>query len=362
MRKQPLILLGAALGLFVQAQETTSLELLARRAADSTIAARADCDTIIEVNGYAVRVVKNDGRIRRIGLNLFSDDLKKQADKDLLGYIEEAMLARSMGIDDEPFDKTVITAGSIADFKKISPDTPCAVNSVNSRTMSASWNLGSKTVAVTIPVGYDTTSKGSRSDIENDFISRLRSFKGGRAPFGTVDEGSLEPYKEDKFVLPGAAYHSKQITRNVYFDADRKTPVWDSASPLESIANLFIYPSDRYGDTRINISILKHEYGEKEQVEVPLNRFLAMCEEAGCMPLWGVEKFENGVLEGAMFLYNKKKGYDHTLKIECRPEDVINGKGAIKARAGLFIPANNVRELFAPYVKKTEKEKIKYVK
>ncbi len=362
MRKYVILLLCAVVCSMSRAENLNAPEMLARHVGNGSISGASDCDTVIAVNGYDVRVVKNNGAISHIGLNLFSEDMKRSVDRELLGYMEEALLAKSLGISDEPFDKLVITSGTIADFKKLGPDSSCSVNSMNSKSMSASWDLGGKTVSVTIPVGYDTNSKGSRTDIEEDFITKLRSYNGSRAKFETIEAGRLEPYSANISVYPGAAYHSRLITRDVYFSDNGTDPVWDAASPKESIANLFLYPSEKYGNTKINISILRHEYGEKNEVSVALDQFLAMCESDGCVPFWGVEKFENGVLEGALFLYNKRKGYDHTLKIVCKPEDVINGKGDIRARASLFIPTNNVHELFAPYVKKTEKEKIKYVK
>lgn len=93
-----------------------------------------------------------------------------------------------------------------------------------------------------------------------------------------------------------------------------------------------------------------------------MDRFLAYCEEEGCVPFWGVEKFHNGKLEGALFIYNQDQGYDHVLKIDCIPQEVIEGKGSITARASLFVPTNNVNNLFQPYIKKTDKERIRYDK
>ena len=44
------------------------------------------------------------------------------------------------------------------------------------------------------------------------------------------------------------------------------------------------------------------------------------------------------------------------------PEEIINGNGQIKARASLFIPTNNVYNLYSPYVKKSKNERIDYEK
>lgn len=209
----------------------------------------------------------------------------------------------------------------------------------------------------------DTTQAGSRTEIENDFITRAKESNSERRPFGEINHENLVAYGDDLYILPGESYQNKNINRNAYFKNDEQIiPVWTTEHPLESISDLFIFPSSAYSNPQVEITVLKHEYGEKETFSVPLSHLLATAEEDGCVPFWGVEKYENGILEGALFLYNRKKGYDHVLKIECKPVEVINNNAAIKARASLFIPTNNVKDLFAPYIKKSEEEKIKYDK
>lgn len=357
-----MLLLGFVLCSYAQAENKRIIELLSTQDEHISIPDELECDTIVDINGYAVHIIKDNSRIKHIGLNLFSDEMKKSVDKDFLNYIEEALLAKSLKIDDELYDKLVISKGTICDFKSLTPESACTVNTLNSKSMSVEWAKDNKKISVSIPIGYDTSSSGNRSDIENGFISRLSSFKGRRLEFATLDKELLEPYGDDMFIYPGATYQSKDVTRNTYFNSKDINPVWDAGLPLESMANLFIFPSDKYGDTKVNLTILKHEYGEKESVTISLNQLLSVCEDDGCVPYWGVEKYENGILDGALFLYNQQKGYDHVLKIECNPIAVISSKADIKARASLFIPTNNVQNLYSPYVKKTEKEKIKYDK
>lgn len=179
----------------------------------------------------------------------------------------------------------------------------------------------------------------------------------------TFDLNTSEPYDDDKYIIPGSSYQNKNITRNIYLTTDSViNPIWDSKFPLESIANLFICPNEIYRDIELNVTVLKHEYGEKENFIVALDTFLAYCEEEGCVPFWGVEKFHGGKIEGALFLYNQGQGYDHVLKIDCDPKAVIENNGSISARVSLFVPTNNVNNLFQPYIKKSDKEKIHYDK
>lgn len=211
--------------------------------------------------------------------------------------------------------------------------------------------------AATDSLGHD---KGrGRGEAEDRLIEQIRKSDGRRSTAFEIQEERLSPYGEELFVLPGQTYQNREITRNVYLDASL-SPVWDLSHPSESIANLFLFPSGIYGDVEMEMTVLKHEYGEKEVLEVQVGQALAAFEQEGCLPYWGIERMEGGKLEGALFLYNPWEGYDHVLKIECSPEEIISGAGIVKARASLYIPANNVDNLHAPYVKKTDEEKIKY--
>ena len=143
--------------------------------------------------------------------------------------------------------------------------------------------------------------------------------------------------------------------------AEDLKPVWTTAQPLESMANLFLFPSEAYGEKMIELTVLKHEYGTREKLTVPLAGLLAVCESEGCETYWGVETYENGLLCGALFFRNRRGGYDHVLKIECNPTEVIGGTGKLTARASLYVPTNNIHNLMAPIPDKEGKSrKIRY--
>ena len=319
------------------------------------------CDTVVNVGGYPVRVIKQNNTLRHLGLNLFADEAKKSADPELLNFIESALLIKSQNIETDNSEKRSLIQGRLTDFRNINPGVPCRINTIDNKTMTVEWSLNGKRVSVSIPIGYDTAHSGTRGEIEDQFISKVKGPRLERIPFKEIDNGDLEPKDDEIYVVHDGTYLNKEISRDTYFhDGYEPVPVWDAAFPLESFANLILYPSELYGDKNLQVSVLKHEYGEKEMFTTRLDQFIAACEQDGCLPFWGVEKFENGTLEGVIFLYNEKKAYDHVLKITCTPEDVINGNGTIQARASLFIPTNNVHNLYAPYVKKSESEKINF--
>lgn len=319
-----------------------------------------DCDTIVNVEGYSVHLIRENGEDVFSGLNLFSQEMKESVDKDLLSRIESDLYNVILQKSDTKDVITKIIKGKLSELKSITPDTPCTVSSINSTNVKAEWNINGKIIAVEIPVSYETVKGTDRSKTENSMINRIKKSDGNRNPI-EIDKDNLESLGEDLFLLPGGSYHSKDITNNIYFDSSLGS-IWDTNHVFESFADLFILPSEKYGNVEVLLTVLKHEYGDKETIATTVNKMLAEFEKDGCVPFWGVEKLTNGVVEGALFLYNKKQGYDHVLKIECDPEEIINGNGQIKARASLFIPTNNVYNLYSPYVKKSKNERIDYEK
>lgn len=326
---------------------------------DEMVGDVSDCDTIVVYGGYNVHIVKNNSLSIHAGLNLFGDDVKKSMGNDILNRLETELLEICLDKDCEDVSVKVVL-GNLMSFKNISPETSYSITNSSSRDLSVEWETESGSVKVSMPLNYQTVKGGSRSDIEKTFISNVKKNEKRRSK-AFFDLERAEPYGDDKYIIPGHSYQSKDITRNVFLTTDSVVNlIWDSNFPLESIANMFICPNDNYGDIELNITVLKHEYGEQEKFSVQLEKFLAYCEEEGCIPFWGVERFQDGKIEGALFLYNQGQGYDHVLKINCMPQEVIEGNGVITARASLFVPTNNVNNLFQPYIKKTDKEKIRY--
>lgn len=321
------------------------------------LAVYLDCDTVLDINGYSVHIINVEGENIFSGLRLFPDYLKQSADKELLESIESNLYLLTGNISEEKYNPVKILSGKISDFRNVGIDTPCNVTTHDSKEMVVEWNLNGKRLKVSLPVAYDTAKQGSRSEIENRFISRLKSGKGVKREVPKVNTEILEPYGDNIYLLPGESYLKKGIiTRNIYLDTETLEPVWSRELPLESVANLFIFPSAGYEEADVELKILKHEYGENETVTVPLNTLLAVAEADGCVPYWGVEKLSDGVLEGALFLLNKSQGYDHVIRMQFNVNSLFDGNGKITATASLYIPANNVQNLFAPDLKKTNKE------
>ena len=305
-------------------------------------------DTVFNYLGYHVHLTMNGPEVDHVGINLFNDDIKASIDKDMLDYAETTLLAKILGIDLNRNTEFSFHQGNISDLKKVYTDTPCTISNHNSRFLSFEWELNpNKTLRMDMPISYENLNGSNRGEIESSFIKKIKTSNLVRT---SIDSNLLkepQPYGNDLYIIPGKTYLNKEINRNIYLRMDSTDcPIWSIDYPIESISNLFLFPSDKYGTIGIEITVLKHEYGETETFNTNIENLMAVCEEQGCIPYWGVESKDGPMLSGTLFLYNWKHGYDHVLKIECNPEDVINNNGILRARASLYIPTNNIQTLF----------------
>ena len=320
-----------------------------------------NADTIVSYKGYPVKVKQEKGDIKHLGLNIFNPEWKNMLDENLLNYIERDLLLQ-VATEDAGTDSMIIfNVGNLGDIKHVDQNTACNITTIDSSILSVEWTLDNgKHILLSVPVSYDILLGGTRAEIEEAFISQLKRSNSHRNIDIEIDPAGLQPYGETEYILPGLWYINDQISRNIYLYSDKDfSYVWDKERPLESISNLFICDA---GDVKpvVDLTIVKHDYGEKEEIRTDIENLISVAEIEGCVPYWGVESYENGIITGSLFLNHPGQYYDHVLKIECNPEEIIAGKGKIKAKAYLYIPTNNVSNLNEPYRVKTEDEKIKY--
>ena len=320
-----------------------------------------DGETLVAYKGYPVRIMCLEDSITHIGLNLFNQDLKQIVDEDLLGYIERDLLLQVMNV--RPYYDSIIEfkIGNISDIKSVDINTDCYISNLDSNLLAVEWNLGKgKRILLYVPYNYEVFHEGTREEIEKDFIAKLKNGNLQRNVSADINPEFLQPYGETDYILPGPYYINEQITRNMYLTSTADLyPVWDKDKPIESISNLFICNAGN-ADIMVDLTVFKHEYGQKEQIVTSIGNLIALAELEGCIPFWGLEDMNDGTMSGSLFLYNPKQGYDHVLKIDCIPEEIIDGQGRLAAKAYLYIPSNNISSLDQPYRIKTEDEKIKY--
>lgn len=200
-----------------------------------------------------------------------------------------------------------------------------------------------------LPAIARSPEKSGRAEAENRFIERLKSWPGTTVDDWEVDITGAETYRDSMLILPGKNYQIPHVSSTTYhaYDEDGNVyPLVDSGFPAESLANIFLLPLDESREIPLDITFITHDYGSKTRIETTVDKFVSLCQSEGCEVYFGVEDIKSSGITCSLFLYNRAKGYDHVVKLDCDPVAVIDGDGAISARVGLYVPADNVESLY----------------
>lgn len=306
-----------------------------------------------------VASAQNDGQQPR----LFNDALRKVYPSAVLDHVEQAYATFLGGKKDSSgrFDNIRFNRGSWQSLSQVNDSTYCTVEMLFGRLYTISWP---GIVELEFPVQYDKILGGTRAEVEDRLIERLKTNDAEPSIKRIICTLSQLRDEDGLLVLDGETYQIADVNKNLYFIAESDTTktddlsieedeqpvkpkvglVCDSLYPAQSVANIFIYGSRQ--SIPLTIVIPKHEYGEQETVETTVETLLQECEADGCEAYWGVEKVTDNELQGALFLYNRSLGYDHILRVTCDPRLIGSDKLTMQARMSLFVPNNNVKNLY----------------
>ena len=361
MRRSLFVVVLMLLGITAVADKTSDYSKIKGVLSHNGLQISENTDTVVTFKGYPIRIIQENDSILHAGLNLFSSEVKEMIDEELLGFIERDLLLQVISSPGESQSFVEFKIGNLTDMKRIDCSTPFNISNMEGNLLSVEWRpQEGKTVLVYAPISYEILRGMTRGEVEQDFISRLKKSNLRRNVSTEFDPSALQRYGDREYFLPGSHYINENITGNIYLYSDgAPSLIWDVEHPSESISNLFISSVGKE-DSELDLTVIKHEYGEKEEIKTTVENFMAVAANEGCIPFWGIESLNDGKLTGSLFLYNEREGYDHVLKIECLPEEIIEGRGSISANAYLYIPSNNVRTINEPYRIKSEDEKIRY--
>lgn len=306
----------------------------------------------------AISAQNNDGQIQ-----LFGEAIREANPPAPLDYVERAYAAY-LNSDKEfanHYGNIRFNQGSWKSLSQVNDSTACTVEMLFGRYYVISWP---DIAEVEFPVQYDKLLGGIRTDIEDALITRLKDKSA--QPHVEIPNYFLSELRDESglLVLAGEAYQLADINKNIYFIATRDTAktdtlsaekdstammpkaslVYDSTYPAQSVANIFICGAKQ--SIPITIVIPKHEYGKQETVITTVETLLQECIADGCEVYWGTESVADDELRGALFLYNMSYGYEHIMRITCDPRLIGSDKLTMQGRMSLFVPTNNVKNLY----------------
>ena len=302
-----------------------------------------------------VIIIKNeDSVITHIGYKLFAHSLRAEHPSPIYNYIEYALLDHKFHFSDNPFTYKDLKfiEGGWKDVENVGETTSFQIDAVQDRFYILTWFLSdSKKVSLQFPINYERLSLVNRRELEQNIIRDINRYHIKESIHIDFSEKDLNYNEKGVAYKEGHTYLDKAINNNIYYqksDSSDWSLMYSSDYPVETIANLCVAADAMAVDDIVNIKFVKYDY-TKEAVSLKMKDFIGYMKSEGCVPFWGVESIEGDKIEGALFLYNKDKGFNHVLKIEAYTQDVAAGKRELTATAYLLSPTTNVRDLNYQY-------------
>lgn len=301
-------------------------------------------------------------QVRDGGLRLFSDGMRQAYPSAPLDYVEAAYRAYANGVKDDSgrFEGLTFVYGSWESLAAaVTDSTACTVSLINGRQYSIVWDGIAQMV---FPVQYDRIIGDSRSAIEDSLIGRLKSH---RAEARCVIPDSLVAdtlVGDSLYVVKGDTYGVAQVSRDVYvmMTADSlMATVYSPDMPVASLADMFICGLDGLS-VPVVITIPRHDYGIVDTLTTTVESLREVCAADGCVPFWGTESISGDELRGTVFFYNRTLGYDHVLRVVCDPRLIGSQDFCLRCRMSLFVPTNNVKNLYEVVDPNAPKKAINY--
>lgn len=302
-------------------------------------------------------------QVKSGGLRLFSDGMRQAYPSAPLDYVEDAYRAYANGVKDDSsrFEGLTFVYGSWESLAAALTDsTACTVSLINGRQYSIVWD---GIAQIVFPVQYDRIIGDSRSVIEDSLIRRLKSCRVEAVcviPDSLVAADTL--VGDSLYVVKGDTYGVAQVSRDVYLmmTADSlMATVYSPEMPVATLADMFICGLDGLSVPAV-ITIPRHDYGVVDTLTTTVESLREVCGADGCVPFWGTESIDGDELRGTVFFYNRALGYDHVLRVVCDPRLIGAPDFCLHCRMSLFVPTNNVKNLYEVADPNAPKKAINY--
>ena len=306
---------------------------------------------------YYINNIKNGGQplkirqgrkgyVEHIGIPLFSEEYVTACPSPVFDCLEYLTLCQQYHLvkNTLPLADIKFFHGSWEELCHIGDQKTVSVETVKEKYYLVKWQENDRTIVeLALPINYELLNCMSRKELNDDFVRKLKDSESGNAM--PVDYLQAQ---QSQYIIP-------EITENQNIDS-LGCLIYDSSLPQESLANLMLASNSVAPNATMQLELVL-DRDKRERLQIPLNRWNALCRSCGCKPYFGNEDNENGIIRGVQVMSNMPTGYDHILYVECAQEQLGKKDISLKAMAYLYVPSSNVKELFAVPKKQQSKTK-----
>lgn len=233
------------------------------------------------------------GEVEHIGIPLFSTDIQRLMPSPVYDCLEQMLLDHVYHISDNtlPREHLVFEKGSWNEMLKVTPYDECQIENKDDKFYLVRWlQEGKPWISLRCPVNYELLAGSTRREMEQIFVRDLKTYQ-------TSEE------------------ETKQI---------------DPSIPLV--------------DINLGLSL----YGNhKEQLSMNLAQLVSYCQSIGCKTQLVTDKPEGEPDAALLYLRNQASGYSHLLHLKGKRLSDPQDTTPLTGRLFLYIPINNVEDLFA---------------
>lgn len=307
--------------------------------------------------GKYTLVVRKDGNgmVEHIGIKLFCKEYRQADNNAVLDFVENGLLYNTYKLTNNnlKYVDAKFVKGGWSTMLALTDSASFTIGKIENKVYQATWKEGKvEVVNMLIPIKYDLLLSTPRNELEHNFMRDLKAYKAKKQPaecdIDVVDLRSVKDNADTLYMLPGKSYILPTVTNTTYYRHTEKQdyqPLIDTKYPMQTIANTLLLDSKTIPEAKLEITI-KASDGKDETAVVAVRQFIGFAKSQGCIPYFSFEEMRNGRFYGALFLYNKETGYDHIISLECDLKDVATDRLTFKAKAYLYTPTTNVKNLY----------------
>lgn len=296
-----------------------------------------------------------NGMVEHIGILLFPELYRQQANGAILDFLEGGLLCNTYRLTKNQlkYMDVKFIKGNWSQMLTLPSTSSCSVAMVNNKGYQIIWKEGNtEKVNLLIPIKYDFLMNTPRKELESNFIKDLKAYKTKRKSKDcNIDVAKLKIVKDGVDTLYtsfGKHYLLESITNATYYkqeDSLNYVPLIDAKFPIQSVANTLLLDCDRIPMAKMILTVVGSEKNNMTTT-IPVRQLVEFIKSQGCTPYFSYEEMKDGKLQGGLFLYNKELGYDHVLSLSCEVKDIATDKLTFISNAYLYTPTTNVKNLY----------------